>query len=300
MQSFVRRHLLALSILLGASSFALASLIGVSVEAAVTASTVATLLLAMLAERLIPYRRDWNSGRGDFKTDVTSAVVLVGVVDPLLKYFAPILAIWAYGHWSKDFSASAFAHWSLPTQFAAVLLLAEFGRYWAHRAHHSLRPLWWLHAMHHSSERLYAINNMRFHPLNYAINFAAGVLPSLLLGFSVEALFAYMAITQPILMLQHANIDLKSGWLNYVISTNEVHRWHHSTETTEANTNFGNALLLWDQIFGTFRAPGFSAQHEVGLFAESSSYPSRAGYFAQLRSMLLPGCCAASQETPSK
>ena len=294
MQSLVSRHLLAASILLGASSFALALLAGVSVEAAVTASTVTTLLLAMLLERLIPYRREWNSGRGDTGTDVASAVVLVGVVDPLLKYFAPILVILAYGHWSERSSAaSAFAHWNLGAQFAAVLLLAEFGRYWAHRAHHSLRPLWWLHAMHHSSERLYAVNNMRFHPLNYAINFAAGVLPAMFLGFSAETLFAYMAITQPILMLQHSNIDLKSGWLNYVVSSNEVHRWHHSTEPTEANANFGNAIVLWDQLFGTFRAPGFPSQQNVGLFSESSSYPSRASYFAQLRSVFLPSCCDA-------
>ncbi|MDZ4289605.1 MAG: alpha-E domain-containing protein [Prosthecobacter sp.] len=37
----------------------------------------------------------------------------------------------------------------------------EFGKYWAHRLHHRLAPLWWLHAMHHGSERLYALNNLR-------------------------------------------------------------------------------------------------------------------------------------------
>jgi sterol desaturase/sphingolipid hydroxylase (fatty acid hydroxylase superfamily) len=293
MRSLVSRHLLAASILLGAGSFLLALVANVSLDLAVTASTVATLLLAMLLERLMPFRREWNNKRGDTGTDVASAIVLVGVVDPLLKYIAPILVIWAYAQWSEHPSAGIGSSWNLGIQFVAVLLLAEFGRYWAHRAHHSLRPLWWLHAMHHSSERLYAVNNMRFHPLNYAINFAAGVLPAMFLGFSPEALFAYMAVTQPILMLQHANIDLRSGWLNYVVSSNEVHRWHHSTGSSEANANFGNALLLWDHLFGTFRAPGFPAEQQVGLFSESSSYPSRAGYFAQLKSMFLPSCCAA-------
>jgi ornithine lipid hydroxylase len=89
--------------------------------------------------------------------------------------------------------------------------------------------------MHHSSERLYTMNNFRYHPLNYTINFALSVFPLMLIGVPSEVLFGYMVITQPILMLQHANIDLRSGWLNYVVSTNELHRWHHSTQASEAN-----------------------------------------------------------------
>ena len=114
-------------------------------------------------------------------------------------------------------------------QLIGATLLIELGRYASHRLHHSVAALWWLHAMRHSSERLYAINNLSFHPLNYAINFAIGVVPAMLLGLSDEALLGYLAILQPVLMLQHANIDRKSGWANYVFSSNEVHRRNHSS-----------------------------------------------------------------------
>ena len=293
LKTLISRYFLFSSVLFGASSFFLAQYYNFSLELAVTGSTVVTLIFAMYFESVIPYRKQWNQNQGDTKTDITSAIVLVGVADPLLKYLAPILVVWFYTNGLDSQSTGLFTHLGFGFQLFAVILLAEFGRYWAHRAHHLFRHLWWLHAMHHSSKRLYAINNMRFNPLNYMINFAAGVLPVMLLGFSSEALLAYMAITQPVLMLQHANIDLKSGFLNHVFSTNEVHRWHHSTKADEANVNFGNAFVFWDQLFGTFKAPGFSVDQAVGLYSTSTNYPSNQGYFTQLRSMFMPSCCAA-------
>jgi ornithine lipid hydroxylase len=146
--------------------------------------------------------------------------------------------------------------------------------------------------MHHSSERLYTMNNFRYHPLNYTINFALSVFPLMLIGVPSEVLFGYMALTQPILMLQHANIDLRSGWLNYVVSTNELHRWHHSTQASEANCNYGNAFIVWDIAFRTFKYQKQSNQPaSVGLFFQSAGYPGRSGYFAQIRSMVSLQCC---------
>jgi sterol desaturase/sphingolipid hydroxylase (fatty acid hydroxylase superfamily) len=180
-------------------------------------------------------------------------------------------------------------------QVALVLLLVEFGKYWAHRIHHTLAPLWWLHAMHHSSERLYFLNGMRFHPLNYVVNFVLSVLPVMLMGFSPEAILGYLAITQPVVLLQHANIDLRHGVLNKVFSTPEVHRWHHSTTPNEANRNFGNALLIWDHVFGTFKSEaGFDESKAVGLFSSSKTYyPATSSYVTQLLSMFRPPCCRA-------
>lgn len=153
---------------------------------------------------------------------------------------------------------------------------------------------WLLHALHHGSERLYALNNFRFHPLNYVLNFALGVFPLMLLGVPSKVLLGYLALSQPVLMLQHANLDLRSGWLNYVFSTNELHRWHHSAARDEANSNYGNALILWDLVFGTFRyRPAENAPRRIGLFATSGDYPARASYLAQLRSAFGPQCCRA-------
>lgn len=294
-KTIVSKLLLPVSVIGSFAAFLVVRALDANRELVVLAATVATLLVSISAERLMPFQREWNKSQGDLKTDIASAAVLIGIVDPLLKYFAPLAAVSLYAAFAPESDQSVFPDdASFAIQLALATLVIEFGRYWAHRLHHTNRHLWWLHAMHHSSERLYAVNNLRFHPLNYVINFSVSVFPLMLVGVPSDVLFGYMAISQPVLMLQHANIDLRNGWLNYVFSTNELHRWHHSASTAEANHNYGNCLILWDILFGTFKylAPEKSPKR-VGLFAQSSAYPAKSGYVAQLLSPFSPQCCKA-------
>lgn len=272
--------------------FAAAMHFGINPEISVLAASVTTLALVWWLERKIPYREQWNKNHGDLATDIASAGVLVAVIDPLIKVIAPLALVALYAAFSTKPLIIESPLW---LQVALVLLLVEFGKYWAHRLHHTLAPLWWLHAMHHSSERLYVLNGMRFHPLNYVANFALSVLPVMLMGFSPEAILGYLAITQPVVLLQHGNIDLRHGVLNKIFSTPEVHRWHHSTTPDEANRNFGNALLIWDHVFGTFKSEaGFDESKAIGLFSSSKAlYPATSSYLAQLLSIFKPPCCRA-------
>lgn len=52
---------------------------------------------------------------------------------------------------------------------------------------------------------------------------------------------------------------------------------------------------LWSQLFGTFRyQPSGNAPRRMRLFASSrSADPRVSGFFAQLRSVFSPACCAA-------
>jgi hypothetical protein len=126
--------------------------------------------------------------------------------------------------------------------------------------------------MHHNSERLYVINNLRFYPLIYAIDFSLSIFPAMLLGFTPQAIPGCFAFTQPVLMLQHANIDLRNGLLNYVFSTNELHHWHHSVEPGVANSNYGTVLVFWDQLFGTFHTHPCKTSR-CGLFYLAPALP---------------------------
>lgn len=265
---------------------------GGDLELAIVAVSVIVLLTAWLLERLLPYRKEWNIARQDLGVDLASAGLLVGIVDPLLKAAAPVMIAVIYAKFGTVSPETVFP---LLPEIIFVLVAVELGKYWSHRLHHSYGPFWWLHAMHHSSERMYTLNGLRFHPLNYTLNFIIAVVPVMLLGVSPEAIFAYLAITQPVVLIQHANIDLKHGWLNWIFSTPEVHRWHHSTVPSEANRNFGNALLIWDHVFGTFKAPdGFTDEKDVGLFESSRAcYPAKKSYMAQLLSMFKPPCCTS-------
>ena len=247
-----------------------------------------TLLLAFMLERKIPFREAWNKNKNDLKTDISSALTIVVLVDPMVKILLPLLIVMIYKSLGIDHAESSQPFF---VQVIAVTLLIEFGKYWSHRLHHLQPCLWWLHAMHHSSERLYFLNNLRFHPLNYLLNSIIGVAPAMLIGFSPNAILGYLILTQPLVLMQHANIDLKSGWANYIFSTNEAHRWHHSTKSSQANKNYGNAVLVWDHVFGTFKASdGFTEEDHVGLFSSSACYPAKSGYWQQIKSMFNSRC----------
>lgn len=295
MRALLSRHLLWLSISASLAAFLITRAHGGPLEIVVLVASVIVLALGAALERVMPYRRSWNQPAGDTRTDLCSAAVLIGAVDPLLKAVLPVavIALWPAG--AQASVAPPFGS-GVPfaLQVASALLWIELAKYVSHRWHHTHRGLWWLHALHHSSKRLYTLNNFRFHPLNHVINQGLAVGPLLLAGVPADVLLACVAITQPVLMLQHANVDLRSGWLNRVLSSNEAHRWHHSSHAAEANCNFGSALLLWDHVFGTYRAVQADlGPATIGLFGDGGHYPATRGYFEQLGSMLSPACCRA-------
>ncbi len=295
LKTILARCFLPLALMLSVGVFLAARRSGGNLELAVVIPSVLILVSASLAERQMAYRHDWKTGRGDLRTDITSAALLFAVVDPMLKWLLPLLVLALAGkEWMEAGAAIFPAYLPFAAQVVVATLLAEFTAYWSHRLHHRLPSLWWLHALHHGSERLYWLNNFRIHPLNYAINYVLGFAPLLLIGTPPDVLLGYLALTYPVLMLQHANLPLRSGWLNYVFSTNEVHRWHHADNALEGDRNFGRALVLWDMVFGTFRyRPQGNDPAAVGLY-RPSSYPARSSFAKQVWSMFMPGCCRAA------
>ncbi|MDP2127899.1 MAG: sterol desaturase family protein [Pseudohongiella sp.] len=288
----ISRYLILIMVCFSIAAYTLTLNTGNDPEVTILLVSVVCFLIALRLERSLPYRKAWNRAQQDIGVDLTSAGILVAIVEPLLKVLLPLIVAVFYASQRGGLLDGVLPLW---LEIIFVLATVEFGKYWSHRLHHSYGPFWWLHAMHHSSERMYTLNGLRFHPLNYSLNFVIAMTPVMVLGVSPEAIFAYLAITQPVVLIQHANINLKHGWLNWVFSTPEVHRWHHSTQPSEANRNFGNALLIWDHVFGTFKAPeGFTDEKEVGLFNSSrSSYPAKKCYFSQLLSMFRAPCCRA-------
>ncbi|MES2948067.1 MAG: sterol desaturase family protein [Pseudomonadota bacterium] len=290
--TLVFASLLPASIIASLAGFLYARETGGSMETAILVTSLAPLALAMLLERWRPHRAEWGQSTGDTVADWTSFAVLAGLVQPLLKWASPLIVVAAYS-WAGEPAGQAFSGMSFPLQVLAVTLLAEFGKYWAHRWHHTVPSLWWLHALHHGSERLYSINNFRVHPLEYMIKHTLSLLPLMLLGAPTEVILGYIALTQPIQMLQHVNVPLRHGWFNYIFSTNTLHRWHHSTEQPEGDSNFGSALVIWDQVFGTFHYPSEDAEPaRIGLYA-STSYPADQSFVNQVFSLFRLPCCRA-------
>jgi sterol desaturase/sphingolipid hydroxylase (fatty acid hydroxylase superfamily) len=139
--------------------------------------------------------------------------------------------------------------------------------------------LWRLHLLHHSSERLYWLNGGRRHPLSALVLAGPGLAILILLGATPIAVGAWMSFMSVHLAFQHANLDYSLGALRRLLAVAEIHRWHHKRDFEDAQVNFGEVWLIWDQLFGSYHdAPSSPVAGEVGL--RERALPS--GYIGQL------------------
>lgn len=212
-------------------------------------------LVIFAAERLFPNWESWNRSHADVLVDASHAVTVslasfaTAAVVPVL--LAPATAWLAPLGTARLWPAEA----SLLVQLPVALIVAELFQYWSHRLSHTWQPFWRLHATHHSAPRLYFFNAARFHPLDIVIDTTAGLIPLALLGAPHKVLLFFALATSVLGYLQHSNVRVALGPLNYVFSMAELHRWHHAKNLAEANTNFGSNLILWDLVFGSFFWP---------------------------------------------
>jgi sterol desaturase/sphingolipid hydroxylase (fatty acid hydroxylase superfamily) len=152
-----------------------------------------------------------------------------------------------------------------------MVLIVDLMRYWLHRASHQSDVLWRLHAVHHSVGRLYWLNTSRFHVIEKGLQMLCDSLPFLVMGVRPEVLSLYYVTYSTNGFLQHSNIDLRYGFLNYIVGSAETHRWHHSREPRESNNNYGSTLVIWDLVFGTWFLPKGRSVEVLGL--RETGYP---------------------------
>lgn len=201
-------------------------------------------------ERWRPHEDYWLENDGQMTADLAHTLFTKIFVQVLVVSVTTLGLAHAVGN--KESSGFWPGHWPMFFQVVLALVLGEFGLYWAHRFAHVWGPLWRFHAIHHSVKRLWFFNTGRFHFVDTlkSIVFAA---PFLALSGAPESVMQWFgAITAFIGILTHCNIQMRFGWLNYIFNTSGLHRWHHSMDLREGNKNYGENLMLWDQLFGTY------------------------------------------------
>ena len=254
-----------------------------------TLATWIVVLLALLSiitlERYVPCRAEWIPKKKDWIVDVFYMVLVQILLVKFLTFIAGIALLNIFQ--SNGFTINNLwpKEWAIGTQAILMVLIADFFRYWLHRLSHEWMPLWRLHAVHHSPHKLYSVNVGRFHPLEKSIQFIFDALPFIILGITENVLALYFVFYSINGFFQHCNIKIYLGPLNYVISGPELHRWHHSVKIKESNNNFGNNLIVWDLLFGTWHLPKAKDVERLGLI--NRNYPL--GLIDQLKSPFING-----------
>ena len=70
----------------------------------------------------------------------------------------------------------------------------------------------------------------------------------------------------------HATWIPKLGWLEYVLNTPSAHRVHHAANLEYLDANYGGVLIVFDRLFGTYRAERDDVPCRYGLVEPMTGY----------------------------
>jgi sterol desaturase/sphingolipid hydroxylase (fatty acid hydroxylase superfamily) len=206
------------------------------------------IVLAMIfVEILIS---NWQQ-KNYYKTQDTLCTIglLAGNIIVAFSIKGLILALHFYLYQYKIFELSGM----LPLWLFWILtfVVIDLVFYIYHRMSHRIRFLWAIHLSHHSSEEMNFAVSFRqawFGPISKIPFFM--VLP--LLGFDPTIIAAAGVISTLWGIVGHTQIIGKLGVLEWIFNTPSHHRVHHGSNEQYIDKNYGNLLIIWDRMFGTF------------------------------------------------
>lgn len=230
-------------------------------------------------ERYLPHEPLWLHDDGETGANLAHTLFTKGLVQIGAGLAATLGMATASAVQPATHPAAAVwpADWPLFVQVVLGLIVAELGFYVAHRIAHEWPAFWRFHALHHSVERLWVINTGRFHIVDTCFKALLGQVPLYLLGAPLPVFLWISAVTAVTGLLTHCNIVLRTGPLDWIFSTPALHRWHHSKILAEGNRNYGENLVLWDQLFGTYFNPPRRPPTDIGIHGRIAK-----GFLAQL------------------
>lgn len=234
----------------------------------VTIACSAFVLIVL--ERFFPYQPQRFARKGIGTDLIMYALVQSYVMGLLISYLISMID----DHTTLD-RWHAVRDLPLTVQFAVFFITHDFYIYWFHRWQHSNPVLWRLHEAHHSTVDVDWLSGSRSHSLEILVNQTIEFAPILLLA-SPEIAVVKGAVDAVWGMYIHSNIDVRTGWLQYIINGPEMHRWHHARDGAAHNKNFSTKLAIWDWMFGTAFRPTDSKPGAYGIGIE---YPQN--YFKQ-------------------
>lgn len=155
-------------------------------------------------------------------------------------------------------------------EITLAVLILDFAIWLQHLITHKVPLLWRLHRVHHADVDLDVSTAIRFHPVEIALSMLLKIGLVYALGPAAIAVIVFEIMLNGTAMFNHANIRLPLRFdavLRRVLVTPDMHRVHHSVHRAEHDSNYGFALSIWDQMFGTYIAQPAAGHDdmEVGL-----------------------------------
>ncbi|SDM18400.1 sterol desaturase family protein [Siphonobacter aquaeclarae] len=136
--------------------------------------------------------------------------------------------------------------------FILLFLLTDFVWYWYHRLAHEINLFWGVHVVHHQSEEFNYTVSTRITVFQAIVRGGFwSVLP--LAGFPPDMITVLLLVHGAYPFFTHTRLVGKLGWLEYILVTPSHHRVHHASNELYLDKNYGDVLIIWDKLFGTYQ-----------------------------------------------
>jgi sterol desaturase/sphingolipid hydroxylase (fatty acid hydroxylase superfamily) len=202
----------------------------------------------MFTERLVYVFHDrhrWNEA--DAWANVRNALFNQGVQATITGALFIGVYVWLYDH--ARMVEIPFVWWG----WVLCFLLNDLAYYTDHRISHRTGFLWAIHTTHHSSNEmnLLVANRGTVLDLGGAVGLSYYALP--ILGLHPAMFLACKFFANLWGIFNHTRHVKRMGVLEGILATPANHRVHHGTEPKYLDKNYGQVLILWDRLFGTWQ-----------------------------------------------
>jgi sterol desaturase/sphingolipid hydroxylase (fatty acid hydroxylase superfamily) len=222
----------------------------VNTDGALVVVILTVVAFVQLLELRFERHEGWRINRRELATDIFYVILGFTAINWLTNHLAegPLQAAKAQlglaTPWLK----------TLPfvVQTFMVMALFEFGQYWMHRLMHNNALFWSTHAPHHHITQLNAAKGYVGNPIEL---FLISLSVIALFDFDKAAIFASASLGTAISTFAHANVRSDPpAWYSFFFTTIRHHSLHHTALSYEdTRCNYGNVLILYDRLFGTYR-----------------------------------------------
>lgn len=181
----------------------------------------------------------------------------LGLINALIVSVLPLSALLA-ADWARrqDIGLLHALDVAPVPAFAVTLLVWSLAVYTLHVLAHRVPLLWRVHRVHHADTAFDLSTGVRHHPIEpvYTGALLCGV--AIAFGLDAAAIGAYVLVAAVFALWTHTNMrlpDRLDNGIRWLLLTPAAHHVHHSAARRETDSNYGDVLILWDRLFGTYR-----------------------------------------------
>ena len=147
-----------------------------------------------------------------------------------------------------------FRVWEVPYTgwgWVFIFLVHDLFYYLEHRLSHRSGLFWAFHQVHHSSQELNFSTANRGTFLDSFAGTFFWLMP--IMGIDILQFAVMIGATNIWGIFNHTKLIKNMGFLEYILATPSNHSVHHASNIKYLDKNYGQVLIIWDIMFGTFK-----------------------------------------------